>query len=44
MTSERALKFLNQPKISKASSGTYEHTAAELYKYMRSGVVLIVGQ
>ena len=44
VTSERALKFLNQPKISKASSGTYEYTAAELYKYMRSGVVLIVGQ
>lgn len=44
VTSERAIKFLNQPKVSKASSGDYKYTASELYKYMRSGVVLIVGQ
>jgi S1-C subfamily serine protease len=44
VTSERALRFLNQPKIAKASSGKYKYTASELYKYMRSGVVLIVGQ
>ena len=44
VTSERAIKFLNQPKVSKASSEDYKYTASELYKYMRSGVVLIVGQ
>lgn len=40
---QRALNFLNQP-IPVSLKQRYEYSADELYKYMRSGVVLIVGQ
>ncbi len=45
VTSARALKFLNQAvgEID-PNAQSYRYTASELYKYMRSGVVLIVGQ
>ena len=44
VTSERALKFLNQPKSPSQVWVNYKYSTSELYKYMRSGVVLIVGQ
>ena len=45
VTAARALEFLNQPADdSDRSAQSYRYTASELYKYMRSGVVFIVGQ
>ena len=44
VTSERALEFLNQPKSPSVARTDYKYSTSELYKYMRSGVVLIVGQ
>ena len=44
VTSERALEFLNQPKSPSSIEVNYKYSTSELYKYMRSGVVLIVGQ
>ena len=44
VTSERALEFLNQPKSPSSVGANYKYSTSELYKYMRSGVVLIVGQ
>ena len=45
VTSARALEFLNRPAGDiDPNAQSYRYTASELYKYMRSGVVLIVGQ
>ena len=44
VNAERALDFLNQPKSPSPSESDYQYSTSELYKYMRSGVVLIVGQ
>ena len=44
VTSERAREFLNQPKSPSQAAADYKYSTTELYKYMRSGVVLIVGQ
>lgn len=39
----RIIQFLNRP-IPASMSAKYEYSSADLYKYMRSGVVFIVGQ
>ncbi len=43
VTSQRALKFMNRP-ISVAASEPYQYSTEQLYKYMRSAIVFIVGQ
>ena len=43
VTSERAHEFLNRP-IPASNRISYEYSTEDLYKYMRSGVVFIVGQ
>jgi len=43
VTAERAVSFLNRP-IPVSSKPRFEYSSADLYKYMRSGVVFIVGQ
>ena len=43
VTAERAVNFLNRP-IQISSKSRYNYSSADLYKYMRSGVVFIVGQ
>ena len=44
---DRVASFLNLPikvSLKNTSETNYEYNAQELYKYMRSAVVLIVGQ
>ncbi len=43
VTSQRALEFMNRP-ISVAASEPYQYSTEQLYKYMRSAIVFIVGQ
>ncbi len=43
VTAERAVNFLNRP-IQISSKSRYKYSTSDLYKYMRSGVVFIVGQ
>ena len=43
VTSQRALEFINRP-ISGAASEPYQYSTEQLYKYMRSAIVFIVGQ
>ena len=43
VNSPRIIQFLNRP-IPASMSAKYEYSSADLYKYMRSGVVFIVGQ
>ena len=43
VTSQRALEFINRP-ISVAASEPYQYSTEQLYKYMRSAIVFIVGQ
>ena len=43
VTSQRALEFMNRP-ISDGASELYEYSTEQLYKYMRSAIVFIVGQ
>ena len=41
--SQRALEFMNRP-ISVTASDPYQYSTEQLYKYMRSAIVFIVGQ
>ncbi|MDA8855955.1 serine protease, partial [Alphaproteobacteria bacterium] len=43
VTAIRALNFINRP-IQVSMKPRFEYSSAELYKYMRSGVVFVVGQ
>jgi S1-C subfamily serine protease len=43
VTSQRALEFINRP-ISGVASEPYQYSTEQLYKYMRSAIVFIVGQ
>ena len=43
VTAERAVSFLNRP-IPVSLKSRFEYSSSDLYKYMRSGVVFIVGQ
>ena len=43
VTSQRALEFMNRP-ISVTASEPYQYNTEQLYKYMRSAIVFIVGQ
>ena len=43
VTAIRAISFINRP-IPVSMKPKFEYSSAELYKYMRSGVVFVVGQ
>jgi len=43
VTASRALSFIKHPTLVSIKP-KFEYSSAELYKYMRSGVVFVVGQ